>query len=192
MKTKIEIALFASGSGTNVENIFHFFKKNENIEVSCVLCNKPDAYVITRCKTLNLACLVINRQNFANSDHIIDYLEHKNVDLIVLAGFLWLIPTSLINYFPNKIINIHPALLPKYGGKGMYGSAVHNAVFENKESETGITIHLVNKNYDEGSILFQKSVKLDANDDANSIADKVHMLEYKYYPIIIEKFALNL
>lgn len=192
MKSTTRIALFASGSGSNVENISNYFNGNENVEVACVLCNKPDAYVIERAKKLDLDVMVFNRDNFGNPIHILPFLEEKRVDFIVLAGFLWLIPKYLIDNYPQKIINIHPALLPKYGGKGMYGDAVHKAVFENKEKATGITIHYVNEKYDDGNIIFQKSVKIDANDTADSIADKVHKLEYEFYPTIIEEIALTL
>lgn len=192
MNETINIALFASGSGTNVENIYNYFKNNSDIKITSVLCNRADAYVLTRAKKLDLDFLLFNRSDFENPDHILAYLEAKNVNFIVLAGFLWLIPDWLIERFPNRIINIHPALLPKYGGKGMYGDVVHKAIFENKESETGISIHYVSKNYDEGSIIFQKHVKIDASDTPDSIASKVHELEYLYYPTIIEKIVVNL
>jgi phosphoribosylglycinamide formyltransferase-1 len=192
MKNTVNLALFASGSGTNVENIIHYFKDNSTINVSCILCNNSNAGVIERANRLGVDILVFNRANFYDSDIVIDYLRHKNVDLIVLAGFLWLIPERIIESYNNKIINIHPALLPKYGGKGMYGNAVHKAVFENKEEYTGITIHYVNKDYDKGDIIFQESIKIDAEDSPDSIADKVHKLEYTYYPTIIKKIAVNL
>ena len=192
MKGKVKIALFASGSGTNVENIVEYFSKNTQIEISCILCNKKNAYVIERAKRLKIDYLVFNKHDFYESDIVLSYLKRKNADLIVLAGFLWLIPTKLIEKYPNKIINIHPALLPNYGGKGMYGNAVHKAVFENKETKTGITIHFVNDKYDKGQIISQKLVKIDSNDTPDSIANKVHKLEYKFYPTIIEKIALTL
>jgi len=192
MKKNIKIALFASGSGSNVENIFNYFKENSNIEICCILCNKENAYVIERAKRLEIDYLVFNRPDFYESDLVLSYLEQKNTDLIVLAGFLWLIPSNLIKKFPEKIINIHPALLPKYGGKGMYGDNVHKAVYENKEPETGISIHYVNEKYDDGNIIFQDTVKIDSNDTPDSIANKVHKLEYKFYPTIIEKIALTL
>jgi phosphoribosylglycinamide formyltransferase-1 len=192
MNDLVNIALFASGSGTNVENIYNYFKGNSKVNIVCVLCNKPDAYVLTRAKNLGLDILVFNRQNFVNNDNILDFLEAKNVNFLVLAGFLWLIPDYLIEKFPNRIVNIHPALLPKYGGKGMYGMAVHEAVFKNKEIETGITVHFVNKNYDEGQIVFQKTVKIDVQDTPDSIANKVHALEYQYYPTVIENIAVTL
>ncbi len=192
MDRTVKIALLASGSGTNVENIYNYFKGNNQIKISCILCNKPDAYVLKRAAGLSIDFLVFNREDFSNSDTILTYLESKNVNFIVLAGFLWLIPGWLTAKFPGRIINIHPALLPKYGGKGMYGDNVHKAVFENHETETGITVHMVNDKYDEGHIIFQKSVKIDSNDTPDSIACKVHELEYKYYPTIIEKIAVNL
>lgn len=192
MKNTVNLALFASGSGTNVENIIHYFKDIPTIIVSCVLCNNSNAGVIERANKLGVDILVFNRANFYDSDIVIDYLRHKNVDLIILAGFLWLIPEKIIDSFNNKIINIHPALLPKYGGKGMYGDAVHRAVYENNEEYTGITIHYVNKDYDKGDIIFQESIEIDANDSPDSIADKVHELEYMYYPTIIKKIAVNL
>jgi phosphoribosylglycinamide formyltransferase-1 len=192
MKEKVEIALFASGSGSNVENIVEYFSKSTQIEICCILCNKENAYVIERAKRLKIDYLLFNKPDFHESDKVLNYLKQKNADLIVLAGFLWLIPNNLIKIFPNKIINIHPALLPKYGGKGMYGKAVHQAVHANKEKKTGITIHYVNEIYDEGQIISQKSVKIDSNDTPDSIASKVHELEYRFYPTIIEKIALTL
>lgn len=192
VKRNINIALFASGTGTNVENIYNFFAKNEQINVCCVLCNKPDAYVLTRARELNLDFLLFNRSEFDKNGSVDTFLEEQNVDFIVLAGFLWLIPEWLIRKFTNKIVNVHPALLPKYGGKGMFGDNVHHAVFNNHETESGITIHFVNEKYDDGSIIYQHKVKLDDLDTPDSIAAKVHELEYKYFPTIIEKIALNL
>ncbi len=192
MKENVKIALFASGSGTNVENIVKYFSKSTQIEICCILCNKENAYVIERAKRLKINYLVFNKPDFYESDKVLSYLKQKNTTLIILAGFLWLIPSNLIKTFPDKIINIHPALLPKYGGKGMYGEAVHQAVHANKEKETGITIHYVNEIYDEGQIISQKSIKIDSNDTPDSIASKVHELEYRFYPTIIEKIALTL
>jgi len=188
----VNIALFASGSGSNVENIHNYFHENSSVNISCVLCNNPKAYVLERVKRLSLDFLLFNREEFNNPDIILTYLSSKNVDLIVLAGFLWLIPSYLIDKYPGKVINIHPALLPKYGGKGMFGSHVHKVVFENKEATTGITIHYVNNKYDEGEIIFQKSIAITNTDNPETIANKVHELEYKYYPHIIEKIALHL
>ncbi|MDD2385191.1 MAG: phosphoribosylglycinamide formyltransferase [Bacteroidales bacterium] len=192
MKRNVKIAVFASGSGTNAENIVNYFANIPEISVACILCNNANAGVIDRAKNLKLDILVFNRVNFYESDMVLHYLSQKKVDLIVLAGFLWLIPEKLIEKYPNAIINIHPALLPKYGGKGMYGDAVHKAVSENLDTETGITIHYVNSKYDEGAIIFQKSVKIEPGEAPVSIAYKVHELEYKFFPTIIEKIAVTL
>ena len=185
MKTK-QIILFASGSGSNVENIANYFKFRKDVTISCILTNKSDAKVIERCNRLGINALFFNRQSFSKSDFILNLLQSLNPNLIVLAGFLWKIPESITNAFPNKIVNIHPALLPKYGGKGMYGMNVHNAVLENEEQETGITIHYVNANYDEGAVIYQAKTTIDAKDSAEDIASKVHQLEYEYFPKIID------
>jgi phosphoribosylglycinamide formyltransferase 1 len=187
-----KIALFASGSGSNVENIAHFFKNNKYVQPYLVLCNNPKAFVINRAAKLNIPVLVFNKQQFYDTDFIIQQLKFNEIDIIVLAGFLWLIPPSLIEAFPNRIINIHPALLPKYGGKGMYGMKVHQAIIDNKEKESGITIHLVNEEYDKGKILFQAKCNVTPDDKAESVATKVHDLEYKHFPEQIEKFTLTL
>ena len=181
------IVLFASGSGSNVENIVNFFEKDENVTISHILTNNPEAFVIERAKKLGIPCKVFSRQELSKDDAILDFLINTEVDLIVLAGFLWLIPVKITKAFPNKIINIHPALLPKYGGKGMYGSRVHEAVVENKEKETGITIHYVNEKYDEGNIIFQAKCKVLPNDTPEEVAAKVHDLEYKYFPEVIKQ-----
>jgi len=191
-ENKVNIALFASGSGSNVENIHNYFVSSEHIKIACVLCNKPDAYVFERATRLKLDFLLFNRSDFAENGIVDTYLSEKYINFIVLAGFLWLIPEWMVKKYPNRIINIHPALLPKYGGKGMYGDNVHKAVHENKETETGITIHFVNEHYDEGNIIYQHKVKIDATDTPDSIAAKVHELEYKFFPTIIEKIAVNL
>lgn len=180
------LAIFASGSGSNAENIFHFFKKNEDIKVSLILTNNPKAGVIERAQRLNIDCIVFDNQEFSSSSHITELLVKKEVDLVVLAGFLRLIPSSLIEAFPNRIINIHPALLPKYGGKGMYGDFVHQAVSKAEEIETGITIHYVNEYYDEGAVIFQKTVQIEKGEDPHLIAEKVHALEYEFFPKVIE------
>jgi phosphoribosylglycinamide formyltransferase-1 len=185
LKTK-QIILFASGSGSNVENIANYFKLRKDVTISCVLTNKSDAKVIERCNRLEINALYFNRQAFSKSNFVLQMLQSLNPDLIVLAGFLWQIPESITNAFPNKIINIHPALLPKYGGKGMYGMNVHNAVLENKELETGITIHYVNAHYDEGAIIHQAKTSISPKDSADDIASKVHQLEYEYFPKVID------
>ena len=181
-----EIVLFASGSGSNVENIIKYFEDSDSIQVGCVLTNKSNAFVIERCKRLRIPVLFFNHEAFSKKV-VLKILKGLNPDLIVLAGFLWKIPKDLITAFPNKIINIHPALLPKYGGKGMYGEHVHQAVKANKEIETGITIHYVNEKYDDGAIIFQDSVSLNEMDTPDTIAQKVHALEYEYLPKIIEQ-----
>ncbi len=151
------IVIFASGSGTNAENLIKFFHNRDNASVIQVLTNNPHAKVIERCKMLNISCLCFNKVALIQSNDVHDILKLKNPDLILLAGFLWKLPENILNSFPDKILNIHPALLPKYGGKGMYGMHVHQAVITNNEKETGITIHYVNEHYDDGEIIFQAS-----------------------------------
>ncbi len=186
-----KIALFASGSGTNVENIAQYFKGHPTVEVSLILSNKKDAYVLERAKNLNIPAKVFTREQFYQTTKIVDLLIEDAIDLVVLAGFLWLIPDSLIAAFPNRIINIHPALLPKYGGKGMYGSKVHEAVVANHEKESGITIHFVNGEYDKGNILFQAKVEVLTTDNPDDVAYKVHALEYEHFPKEIERLLLK-
>lgn len=186
MDTK-KIVLFASGSGSNVENIVNYFSDNKGITVSAVLTNKRDAQVLDRCNRLNIDALYFNRHAFVKSDCVLNILKSLNPDLIVLAGFLWKIPEKIIDTFPNQIINIHPALLPKYGGKGMYGMHVHNSIKENDEKETGITIHYVNANYDEGAFITQVKTRITKADSPKDIANKVHKLEYEHFPKVIEE-----
>ena len=186
------IVLFASGSGSNVENIVRYFRDRPDITIAMVLTNKSDAKVLERCNNLNISALYFNRTAFSKSDGVLDILKGLKPDLIVLAGFLLKIPKNLIDYFPNKIINIHPALLPKYGGKGMYGKHVHRAVKKQGEKETGITIHYVNKNYDEGAIIYQAKTALSEEDTVETIAQKVHALEYEHFPRVIERLLHGL
>lgn len=183
----INIAIFASGSGSNAEQIIKHFQNHTNIRVSLVLTNNPNALVRERAARLNVPCEVFTRDEFYKSDHVLKLFAVHNIDFIVLAGFLWLIPDALIRKYPDKIVNIHPALLPKYGGKGMFGQKVHQAVLDSGDRETGITIHYVNENYDEGNIIFQKICRIKNGDTPDSIQQNVHALEYKYFPIIIEK-----
>ncbi len=185
------IVIFASGSGSNAENIINHFKATKTALVAKVYCNNKNAKVFDRCKSLKVDCILFSKDDFFSSDKIANQLK-KEADYIILAGFLWKIPTSIIQLFLDKIINIHPALLPKYGGKGMYGMRVHIAVKENNESETGITIHLVNENYDEGAVIFQAKISVDTNDTPKDIAQKIHLLEYKHFPKVIEKVILDL
>jgi len=180
------IAIFASGSGSNAENIYHYFKHHRDVQIELILTNNPKAGVIDRAQRLDIPCLSFNRADFNSTKRIEEELLKRKIDLVVLAGFLWLLPSSMIQLFPNKIINIHPALLPKYGGKGMYGDFVHQAVSKASEKETGITIHYVNEFYDEGAVIFQKSVSISPGEEPELIAQKVHALEYEYYPKLIE------
>jgi len=181
------IAIFASGSGTNAENIIRFFRPNQNIQVQLVLTNKPDAKVVRRAQNLGIQTLVFNREEFTAGEKIMAKLKEHDISFIVLAGFLWLVPPYLLQAFPDKIINIHPALLPKYGGKGMYGDRVHQSVLANGEKETGISIHYVNEKYDEGNIIFQARCPVIPGDTAEMVASKVHQLEYEHFPRVIEE-----
>jgi phosphoribosylglycinamide formyltransferase-1 len=181
------LAIFASGSGTNAENIIRYFQNKPQIKVSCICTNRADAYVAERVRPYNIPVLVFSRQDFYESEKILDYLKENKIDWIILAGFLWLIPANLIDRFPSRIINIHPALLPKYGGKGMYGASVHKAVIENQEKQSGITIHFVNKEYDKGNIIFQAACDIDPADTSDTLASRVHALEYEHFPRVIEK-----
>lgn len=186
-----KLAIFASGNGSNAEKIFEHFKGSDHVEVSLLLTNNPNALVIELAKRYNVPVAVFNRKGFYETEEITDMLLSHEVDLIVLAGFMWLVPPSLVKAFPNKIINIHPALLPKYGGKGMYGDFVHKAVVEAKESESGITIHFVNEHYDEGQIIFQERCTVSPDDTPETLAGKVHLLEHRYYPQVIENILLK-
>lgn len=185
------IAIFASGNGSNAQNIVEYFKDNKEVNIKLFLTNKKDAYVIERAKDLGIPCIVFTAKELRESNKIVDVLKEYSIDFIVLAGFLLRIPKNLIELFPNKIVNIHPALLPKYGGKGMYGDFVHQAVKEAGDAKTGITIHYVNEHYDEGQIVFQKEVELDSEDTPDRIAEKVHALEYAFFPKVIEDILYN-
>lgn len=183
----LKIALFASGSGSNAENIIQFFLHNSKFEFPAILSNKKDAFVHERARKLNVPSFTFSKDDFSSGETILNFLKEKNIDCIVLAGFLLKIPQNLIDAFPDKIINIHPALLPKYGGKGMYGHFVHEAVAASGDAESGITIHYVNRNYDEGNIIFQAKCPVLPTDSPDMIAEKVHALEYEYFPKVIEK-----
>jgi phosphoribosylglycinamide formyltransferase 1 len=185
------LAIFASGSGTNAENIITYFQNKPQISVSCVCTNRSDAFVIERAKKYDLPVLVFNREEFCNSGKVLDYLLAHHIDWIILAGFLWLVPANLIERFPDRIINIHPALLPKFGGKGMYGNHVHQAVIDQRETISGITIHYVNREYDRGSTIFQATCPVKRDDTPELLAARVHELEYAFYPKIIEREVLK-
>jgi phosphoribosylglycinamide formyltransferase-1 len=180
------LTILASGSGSNAENIVNYFKDNNDIKVIQVLTNNKNAKVIDRCKRLTIKCLLFNRDDFYHSNTILNLLKETS-DYIILAGFLWKIPVNIIKEFDKRILNIHPALLPKYGGKGMYGKHIHLKVLKNKETKTGISIHYVNENYDEGAIIFQKEVSLSDKETLASIQEKIHQLEMANFPKIIEK-----
>ena len=181
-----KILLFASGAGSNVENIIQYFKNNPDVKIAGVFSNNSNAIVLDKAKNHNVPTLIFNREQLTDG-FVFDKIAELKPDLIVLAGFLWKMPEEIVKAYPNKIINIHPALLPKYGGKGMYGIKVHQTVLENKEKETGITIHYVNEHYDEGEFIFQQKVAIEDCKTPEEVADKIHELEHKYFPIIIEK-----
>ncbi|GAA4273333.1 phosphoribosylglycinamide formyltransferase [Aquimarina gracilis] len=181
------IVIFASGSGTNAENIIKYFHERKNAEVTHVFSNSLRAKVLKRAYDLEVKALHFDREAFYDTNDVLNILKDANPDLIVLAGFLWIFPKKIIDAFPNKVINIHPALLPKYGGKGMYGHHVHEAVIRNKEIESGITIHYVNEKYDEGAIIFQAKTVINENDSAEDVAKAIHKLEYKHFPVVIEE-----
>jgi len=186
---KKRIAIFASGSGTNAEAIMQHFSNHATAEVALILSNKADAFVLERAKKYHVSTKVFNRAAFKESNEIVALLQAENISLIVLAGFLWLIPEQMVKAFPNKIINIHPALLPKYGGKGMYGMRVHEAVKTACEIETGITIHYVNEAYDEGQIIEQAKCVVLPEDTPEHIAQKIHQLEHEYFPKVIDRLV---
>ena len=183
---KVSILIFASGNGSNAENIITFFQK-KSIHINwIIITNNSNAGVIERSVRLNIPFMVFSKDDFYNNN-VLEKINLINPSLIVLAGFLLKIPEQIIENFPNKIINIHPSLLPKYGGKGMYGINVHKKVIENQESESGISIHYINQNYDEGKVIFQKSITISYPTDASNLSKKIHELEMKYFPEVIEK-----
>jgi phosphoribosylglycinamide formyltransferase 1 len=185
-----KIVIFASGSGSNAENIILHLKKSCQGNVVAIFTNNPNAKVLDRAKNLNITMQIFNKSELSDG-YVLKKINALNPDLIVLAGFLLKFPESIIKQYPNKTINIHPALLPKYGGKGMYGMHVHQAVLDNKEIETGITIHYVNENYDEGEFIFQKAVSIIDCKSAEEIAGKIHVLEHRYFPEVIEKLLFR-
>jgi phosphoribosylglycinamide formyltransferase-1 len=186
-----KIAIFASGSGSNAENIASYLFSNLEIEFPLIVSNKIDAFVHKRAKKLKIPSFTFSKNEFEDGKPVLNLLEKYKIDGIVLAGFLLKMPKIILDEFPQKIINIHPALLPKYGGKGMYGDRVHEAVYAAKENVSGITIHYVNENYDEGNIIFQAQCAITKQDTPNDIAAKVHTLEYEWYPKIVEKVFLS-
>lgn len=184
-----KILLFASGAGSNVENIIKYFQNNDSISTVGVFSNNPEAKVLAVAQNNAVFSFVFNRTELSEG-LVLTKIKELQPDLIILAGFLWKMPENIVQEYPNKIINIHPALLPKYGGKGMYGINVHRAVLENKEKETGITIHYVNEHYDEGEFIFQQKVNIEDCDSPEAIAVKVQELEHKHFPKVIEKLLI--
>lgn len=191
METQINIAIFVSGSGTNMENIMLHFEKNKKIKVAAVYCNNPEAYALKRAEKYKIPRIVFTKPQFFETHEVLHDLQSRHIDWIILAGFLWLVPQSILQAFPQRIINIHPALLPDFGGKGMYGMRVHEAVIKQGKRESGITIHTVDEKYDNGNILFQAKCKVSEMDTPQDLAHKIHQLEQQYFPIIIEKTVLE-
>ncbi|WP_029277291.1 phosphoribosylglycinamide formyltransferase [Pedobacter borealis] len=183
---KKRIAIFASGSGSNAQKLMEHFKRSNEIEISLVLTNNADAYVLQRADNFEIPTHIFDKNEFYKTDEVIDLLKNLEIDFIVLAGFLWLIPKNLIHAYPGRIVNIHPAILPKFGGKGMYGDHVHHAVIAAGETEGGITIHYVNENYDEGEYIYQARYRIDKNDNLEMVKFKGQQLEHQHYPRIVE------
>jgi phosphoribosylglycinamide formyltransferase-1 len=184
-----KIAILASGSGTNTEVIINHFTNSAVARVTLILSNNPKAYVLERAKNHQIDSISFNREEFYQTEMVLDVLKEYQIDFVVLAGFMWLVPEYLIRHFERRMVNIHPALLPKYGGKGMYGMHVHQAVKDNNEKETGITIHFVNEEYDKGNIILQAKCVVLPEDTPEDIANKVHQLEYEHYPKVIEELV---
>ena len=187
-----KIAILASGSGSNAENIANYFKGSDYAEVSFIIANNPEAYVIERAKRLGIEYAVVTKAQFMEADSIIAMLKERDIDFVVLAGFLLLVPAKLIQAYPGRIVNIHPALLPKHGGKGMYGDRVHKAVVESGDTESGITIHLIDEQYDKGTTFFQAKCEVLPTDTPDDVATKVHALEYEHFPHVIEEILHTL
>ncbi|MFN4809220.1 MAG: phosphoribosylglycinamide formyltransferase [Bacteroidota bacterium] len=185
------IAIFASGTGSNAQKILSHFKTSNKIEVALIVSNKTNAGVLNFAKEYSVPTLIIDREKFLKGDGYVPELQAAKIDWIILAGFLWKIPVSLLNHWEKRIINIHPALLPKYGGKGMYGEAVHRAVLAANEKESGITIHYVDEQYDHGATIFQATCSVLSTDLVENLAEKIHALEHLHYPVVIEKVILS-
>ena len=189
---KKRIAIFASGSGSNAQKIMEYFKKHQDAEIAIVLTNNSEAYVLQRADNFEIPSHIFDKHEFYKTDDIVKLLKNLQINLIVLAGFLWLIPDNLLKAFPNKIINIHPALLPKYGGKGMYGDKVHQAILDAGEEESGITIHYINEQFDEGESIHQSRFKIEQGDDIEMIKFKGQQLEHLHYPKVVEQLLKKL
>ena len=187
----IRLAIMASGPGSNAENITKYFSKSKEIEVAAIISNKADAYVLERAQYLHVPSYVFSRSEFLETNKVQNLLAELKIDWIILAGFLVLLPVSIVDKYEGRILNIHPSLLPKYGGKGMYGDKVHEAVVAAHEKESGITIHTIDTNYDQGTTVFQAKIRVEPIDNAEKVAQKVHALEYKFYPKVIEDLILG-
>jgi phosphoribosylglycinamide formyltransferase-1 len=190
-KKVTNLAIFASGSGSNAQRIIEYFKENLDINIQLILTNNPEAGVLERAENLGIPSHVFKREDFYQSENILNLLKAQKIDWVILAGFLWLVPSNLLETYPQKVINLHPALLPKFGGKGMYGMNVHRAVIEAKEQETGITIHYANEKFDEGKIIFQAKCQVEGNDTPETVAEKIHGLEYQHFPKVIAELLEN-
>lgn len=191
MPKTIQLAILASGNGTNAQQIAEYFADRTDVNVNVIIYNKKDAYVARRAEALGIESHYFNRRDFFETDNVLLFLRERHIDYLILAGFLLLVPENLLKAFPDRIINIHPALLPKYGGKGMYGHNVHEAVVANHETETGITIHIVDQHYDRGTTLFQARCNVAPTDTADDVAAKIHLLEKAWFPKVIDAFVLN-
>jgi len=187
-----KLAIFASGSGSNAENICNCFAESSDIEVVLICTNKRDAFIVKRANKLNIPVYIFTKYELNNFVDLHKKLQSNGVDIVILAGFLLKLPAIMVDSYPNRIINIHPSLLPKYGGKGMYGSNIHKSVIENKETESGISVHFVNQNYDEGKIILQEKCVISRGETIDTLAAKIHQLEHKYFPVAIEKTLKNL
>ena len=187
----IKLAILASGNGTNAQRISEYFAKSDSVRVDCIIYNVKDAYVAERARKLGVPAYYFGREDFYRNGRVLTFLKEHDIDWVILAGFLWLVPEDIIEAFPQHIINIHPALLPSYGGKGMYGGHVHEAVVANHEKESGITIHIIDNQYDRGQTLFQAKCQVTEEDTSDTLAAKIHKLEQQYFPVVIEKTVLG-
>ena len=186
-----KVAILASGTGTNAINIIEYFEKNSVADVTLVVSNKTDALAVEKAQNKGVKTIVFNNESFKKNGEVLNYLRSKSIDFIVLAGFLMKVPNDIIHAYPKKIVNLHPSLLPKFGGKGMYGNRVHRAVVEAQESESGISIHYVNEEYDEGAIIFQAKVSIEKKDSVEVLAQKIQQLEHRFFPKVIEQVISN-
>lgn len=186
-----KVAIFASGSGSNAQRITEYFQGHPSVKIDVIFTNNQEAYVIERAKKMGIPYIIFNRKDLYDTGTVMEELKRRDIGFIILAGFLWLVPPAIIRAFPGRIVNIHPALLPDYGGKGMYGEYVHKAVVANKEKISGITIHYVNEHYDQGDIIFQARCPVTPQDTHDTLASKIHSLEYEHFPRVIEEVITN-